>query len=203
MKKHNAEEYTVSVRLETIEGEKYFVGRVAELPDVEEYADTAQQAFDLALDTVRTTQKVFAEEGREFPAPHIFENDTKAASGRVTLRLRRTTHRKAIENAKREGVSLNAYLCAKIENDIDSSDILNVFNMLRNLELQISKLDEQSRASYNHSVGYHKFAVGSQVGLQQKVELHRRVRIDESDIVYTEGLGNAAFYPGFLSNSGY
>ncbi|MCP6429224.1 hypothetical protein NL523_28315, partial [Klebsiella pneumoniae] len=76
---YKAEEYTVSVRLETIEGENYFVGRVAELPDVEEYADTAEEAMVLALDTVRTTQRVFAEEGREFPAPLIFETDSITA----------------------------------------------------------------------------------------------------------------------------
>lgn len=202
MRMHKAEEYTVSVRLETIEGENYFVGRVAELPDVEEYADTAEEAMVLALDTVRTTQRVFAEEGREFPAPLIFETDPITASGRITLRLRRTTHQKAIENAKREGVSLNAYLSAKIENDIDAPDISSVIKGLHSIEMQISKLESRMQVQEQPSVEYLHVGVVTQVGLQQKVELQRRVRIDEADTVYGEGLGNMAFYPRIISSIG-
>lgn len=60
-------EYTISVKIESIDGEKIYVARVDELPDVEEYADTRDMALTLALDTIRTTQKFFNEKGMSFP----------------------------------------------------------------------------------------------------------------------------------------
>ena len=104
----NAEEYTISVRRENIEGENLYVARVEELPDVEEYADTFEMARQLALETVTTTQEIFANQGREFPAPKSFNAPT--ASGRVTLRLPKSVHANCLKNAENEGVSLNTYL---------------------------------------------------------------------------------------------
>ncbi|EOF7240268.1 toxin-antitoxin system HicB family antitoxin [Enterobacter roggenkampii] len=137
---HKAEEYTVSVRFETIEDENFFVGRVAELPDVEEYADTAAEAFALVLDTVRTTQKVYAEEGREFPIPLTFDNASSTASGRVTLRLRRSTHHKAVLYAESEGVSLNSYLSSLIESNIALAGLKEVDNKLNFVQTHIQRL---------------------------------------------------------------
>lgn len=141
MRMHKAEEYTVSVRLETFEDENYFVGRVAELPDVEEYADTAEEAMALVLDTVRTTQKVFAEEGREFPTPLILGTASQNASGRVTLRLRRSTHFKAVQCAELEGVSLNAYLSSLIESNIALAGLKEVESKLNFVQTNIQKLN--------------------------------------------------------------
>lgn len=61
--------YAISVKIENIDGEKLYVARVDELPDVEEYADTHDMAHTLALDTIRTTQKFFNEKGMSFPPP--------------------------------------------------------------------------------------------------------------------------------------
>lgn len=141
MRMHKAEEYTVSVRLETFEDEKYFVGRVAELPDVEEYADTAEEAMALVLDTVRTTQKVFAEEGREFPTPLILGTASQNASGRVTLRLRRSTHFKAVNCAESEGVSLNTYLSSLIESNIALAGLKEVESKLNFVQTHIQRLN--------------------------------------------------------------
>lgn len=141
MRMHKAEEYTVSVRLETIEDEKFYVGRVAELPDVEEYADTAAEAFALVLDTVRTTQRVYAEEGREFPSPVTFDNVPSTASGRVTLRLRRSTHFKAVLNAESEGVSLNSYLSSLIESNISLTGLKEVDSKLNFIQNHIHKIN--------------------------------------------------------------
>ncbi|EAR6354593.1 hypothetical protein DJ252_20025 [Salmonella enterica subsp. enterica serovar Uzaramo] len=66
---YDAEKYVISVKFEDIDGEKLYVARVDELPDVEEYADTYDMAYTLALDTIRTTQKFFNEKGMTFPPP--------------------------------------------------------------------------------------------------------------------------------------
>jgi len=104
----NAEEYTVSVRREYIEGEYLYVARVEELPDVEEYAESFEEARELALDTIRTTQEVFEKQGRTFPAPKPFV--APSTTGRVTLRLPKSVHAMCIEEAETEGVSLNTYI---------------------------------------------------------------------------------------------
>ncbi|EKK3319508.1 hypothetical protein PMI54_004857 [Salmonella enterica] len=64
-------EYTISVKIENIDGENIYVARVDELPDVEEYADTRDMALTLVLDTIRTTQKFFNEKGMSFPSPKL------------------------------------------------------------------------------------------------------------------------------------
>lgn len=66
---YHVEKYVISVKFENIDGEKLYVARVDELPDVEEYADTYDMAHTLALDTIRTTQKFFNEKGMTFPPP--------------------------------------------------------------------------------------------------------------------------------------
>ena len=138
MKIYNAEEYTVSVRLEIIEDEKYYVGRVLELPDVEEYADSWNETRELVLDTIRTTQAVFAEQGRSFPAPKIFE--ISEASGRITLRLRKSTHAKAISFAEEESVSLNSYLSSIIEGQMSLYGIKELDNKLSFMQTHIQRI---------------------------------------------------------------
>ena len=49
------------------EGEPLFEARVKELPDVREYAESAQEAYDLTIDTIETAAWMFAETGRPFP----------------------------------------------------------------------------------------------------------------------------------------
>ncbi|EMH4919835.1 toxin-antitoxin system HicB family antitoxin [Serratia marcescens] len=104
----DAEEYTISIRLESIEGERMYVARVEELPDVEEYADTYEFARELILDTIKTTQNIFERKGLTFPEPKIFS--LADVSGRVTLRLPKSVHAKCISDSEHEGVSLNTYI---------------------------------------------------------------------------------------------
>lgn len=123
----DAEEYTVSVRREIFEDELLYVARIEELPDVEEYADTFEIAYNLALDTIRTTQKVFFEKGMPFPSPKEFQS--ASVSGRVTLRLPRSVHAKCIYEAEAEGVSLNSYILTCITSYRDR-DIENIAERL-------------------------------------------------------------------------
>lgn len=99
--------YNITVRRAEIEGEVCFEARVRELPDVAEYADSAEEAYMLAVDTIGTTYEVFVEKGRVMPPPHVPADDF---SGRVTLRLSRSLHRALAEEADHEGVSLNQHL---------------------------------------------------------------------------------------------
>lgn len=102
-----ANEYSIVVRHGVFDGQEMFEARVREFPDLAEYADSAEEAYELALDAVSTTQAYFAEKGRSAPAilsvPDHF-------SGRVTLRLPRSLHCALSDAAEDEGVSLNQHL---------------------------------------------------------------------------------------------
>lgn len=99
--------YGIEVRRRSIDGEEVFEARVRELPDLAEYADTADEAYALAVDAIATTARVFAERGKAMPAPLQPADEW---SGRVTLRVPKSLHRALSEAADVEGCSLNQHI---------------------------------------------------------------------------------------------
>lgn len=99
--------YSISVRRGEFDGEICFEARIAELPHVAEYADSYDEAYQLAIDTIETTADMLAEQGRQMPAPKVVDSDY---SGRVTLRLPKSLHRALAVQADDEGMSLNSML---------------------------------------------------------------------------------------------
>ena len=97
----------ITVRECEFEGEPLFEARVKELPDVREYAESAQEAYALAIDTIETAAAMFTESGRPSPLPAQPQDQY---SGRVTLRLPKSLHRALANGAEEEGVSLNQHL---------------------------------------------------------------------------------------------
>ena len=106
--------YNVTVRQVVFEGETLFEARVKELPDARDYAESANDAYDLAIDTIETSAAIFARDGRAFPPPARPEDDF---SGRVTLRLPKSLHRRLATEAESEGVSLNQHLVNVLSQD--------------------------------------------------------------------------------------
>lgn len=104
---NDAHAYNITVRRGEFEGEVCFEARVLELPDIAEYADSAQEAYELAVDAIQTTAEVMAEKQNAMPAPADMPGEF---SGRVTLRLPKTLHRSLAEMAASESVSLNQYI---------------------------------------------------------------------------------------------
>lgn len=99
--------YNITIRRDMFEGEVLFEARVKELPDVTEYGETYEEAYNLALDTIETAAEAYAEKGRLFPKAVV---PAEEYSGRVTLRLPRSLHRALAEASETEGVSLNQHL---------------------------------------------------------------------------------------------
>jgi predicted HicB family RNase H-like nuclease len=106
-----ATEYFVMIRPLTIDGEDLFEARVRELPDIVEFADTAADAHELALDSIVTTAKLFAEMGRNMPAPIV---DEEEFSGRLTLRVPKSLHRELYQLSSGDGISLNQYIVSAL-----------------------------------------------------------------------------------------
>lgn len=103
----NAHDYSITIRKAVIEDEMVYEARIRELPDATEYADSAEEAYALAIDTIETTAQILHERGKAMPPPYVPADDY---SGRVTLRLPRSLHRALAEAAESDGVSLNQHL---------------------------------------------------------------------------------------------
>ncbi len=144
----NPEEYTVSVRMESVDGEKLYVARIQELPDVEEYADTPEFARELALDTIATMYEICQEKGISFPSPNVTQ--APEASGRVTLRLAKSIHAAAIQRAQLEGISLNQFMSNAISSalikadsfDVAKNALIDIFERYKDVYARVSRLGD-------------------------------------------------------------
>src|ERR1700749_1331852 len=116
----NYEAYGIEVRKVDADGEQMFEACVRELPDIREYAETADAAYKLALDTIETTAEIFKEKGRAFPLPSTRVDDF---SGRITLRLSKSIHRKLHQRAEAEGVSLNQHIVEVLTHDCGAREV--------------------------------------------------------------------------------
>lgn len=103
----DATKYNITVRKGMFSGEECYEARVLELSDVAEYADSFEEAYALAVDTIETTADIFAEKSKAMPVPFEPADDF---SGRVTLRMPKTMHRAYSRMADIEDVSLNQLL---------------------------------------------------------------------------------------------
>ena len=61
--------YNITVRKGNFDGEVFFEAKVKELPDVAEYADSYEEAYLLAIDSLETTAEALAEQGKVMPSP--------------------------------------------------------------------------------------------------------------------------------------
>lgn len=113
--------YAISVQRVTEDGHRLFRATIRELPHVIDYGDTADEAYSLAIESIANLAKMAQEAGRDFPPP-LQESDE--FSGRVTLRMTKTLHRKAAVKADQEGVSLNAFLLAIIAEGVGSQSVM-------------------------------------------------------------------------------
>lgn len=113
-------EYGITIRRKPVEGHMYFVGTVTELPDIEVYEDSYQDAYNEVVNIIVDLKAVADKRGRQFPLPaEIKEEDF---SGRVTLRLAKSMHKKAATHAEREGMSLNSFFVSIIAEAIGSKE---------------------------------------------------------------------------------
>jgi predicted HicB family RNase H-like nuclease len=114
----DAHRYTVSVRKAMIDGEVVFEARVRELPDVATYGDTHETAYNDAIAIIEDLARVAEEKKKPFPAPAEEEQDV---TGRVTLRLPKWLHARAVQEAETQETSLNTFLVSVIANAVGTS----------------------------------------------------------------------------------
>lgn len=105
----DAHAYTIRTRRVADEsGEVMFKASVAELPHLATYESSAQEAYDVLIEDIEALHTSATALGHSFPEPQA-EADS-IHSGRITLRLPKSLHRKLDEQAKVENVSLNLHI---------------------------------------------------------------------------------------------
>jgi antitoxin HicB len=95
--------YTIELRRDPEEG--WFV-RVRELRGCMSQGDTLEEAVAMIQDAMLAWLETALEDGLPIPEPHLEED----YSGKFVVRVPRSLHRDLVENARREGVSLNQYI---------------------------------------------------------------------------------------------
>jgi len=87
------------------DGEGYFI-TYPDLPGCMSDGDTIKDAIIMGEDAKKAWIETRLEEGQDIPEPFSADN----YSGRITVRAPGSLHRDLVEQAEREGVSLNQYL---------------------------------------------------------------------------------------------
>jgi predicted RNase H-like HicB family nuclease len=104
--------YTITVRKEDVDGDVFYVGRVAEFPNLCAYENSYDEALAVVRGAINSIKMLADEAGENMPEQlSIAENEF---SGRVTLRLPKSLHAQVDRLAVNDGVSLNQYLVAAI-----------------------------------------------------------------------------------------
>ncbi len=92
--------YTIELKEDREAG--WFV-KIKELPGCMSQGDTANEALEMIQEAMELWLEVSLEDGDPIPEPRELDD----FSGKFVVRVPRSLHRELVEQAKREGVSLN------------------------------------------------------------------------------------------------
>ncbi|RME59218.1 toxin-antitoxin system HicB family antitoxin [Candidatus Parcubacteria bacterium] len=106
IEKYLALPYRIEVFRDADEENPGWVARVAEWPGCITQADTFEELGEMIEDAMRAWLEVALERGIPIPEPRLDEE----FSGKFVVRVPKSLHRKLVEEAKRQGVSLNQYI---------------------------------------------------------------------------------------------
>lgn len=97
--------YTIEVYRDDNEEDPGWVARVAELSGCITQADTFEELGEMIQDAMRAWMETALEENIPIPEPQTIE----AYSGKFVVRVGKSLHRKLVETAEKQGLSLNQF----------------------------------------------------------------------------------------------
>ncbi|KAA0257616.1 type II toxin-antitoxin system HicB family antitoxin [Deferribacter autotrophicus] len=119
----------------------YFI-KVKELKGCMSVGDTVEEAYEMIRDAMKDWFYAALESEVEIPLPETITKE-KEFSGKVLLRMPKTLHKTLALNAKKEGVSLNAYLV----------HLLSINTTLKQLDDKLEKIIKNKPGDYHIHVG--------------------------------------------------
>ncbi len=102
--------YTIEVIRDTNEENPGWVARVVELPGCYTQSDTFDELEEMIEDAMRGWLEVALEDGLPIPEPRAYQE----YSGKFIVRLTKSLHQQLVEQAGREGISLNQYVSTEL-----------------------------------------------------------------------------------------
>lgn len=107
--------YTVELTPDLEEG--WFVA-IKELPGCISQGETAEEALEMIQDAKQAWIEIALEDDQHIPEPRPEESH----SGRFNLRVLKSLHRRLVEEAEREGVSLNHYINVVLADSVSGAE---------------------------------------------------------------------------------
>ncbi len=114
-----------------------YSAEILELPGCFSDGATPEEAYVNIEEACRNWIESAQEQGLEIPAPL----SNQGFNGRVALRLPKSIHRKAVQFAVREGVSLNQFLVSAISSRVGAEDVAE--RIAARFDADIDKLSNQ------------------------------------------------------------
>jgi len=111
-------EYPFTVRPLSEEDGGGFLVEFPDLPGCVSDGETIEEAVENGADAVRCWIAAMREAGRPIPAPSVSSDD--AFSGKWQQRVPKSLHRRLVDRARREGVSLNTLVIAILSEGLGS-----------------------------------------------------------------------------------
>ena len=110
--------YTIRVQYDDSEENPGWVAWVEELPGCITYADTKEEIMEMIQDVMRLWIETALTRGKPIPKPRKEKRDF---SGRFVVRVPKSLHRKLVERAQHEGVSLNQWITSALAEAVGAS----------------------------------------------------------------------------------
>ncbi len=100
-----------------------FYAEVPELPGCIASAQTLEETMDLLKEAIDSWIAVSKEKGKKIPEATYYDADESMPSGRFGVRISKTSHKKLLEIAEKENISLNALVCKFLDQMIAADGI--------------------------------------------------------------------------------
>ena len=102
--------YTIEVFRDNDEDSPGWVAQVQELPGCMTQGDTFEELGEMIEDAMKSWIEIALEDGSPIPEPRFLED----YSGKFVTRVPKSLHRDLVNAAKRDGVSLNTFVCVAL-----------------------------------------------------------------------------------------
>jgi len=122
-----------------------FFAKIKELEGCMTEGETLEETLEMLEDAKRAWLEAALEDGLEIPLPESMR-EKKEYSGRILLRLPKSLHKKLVEAAQKEGVSVNAYIVSLLSERNAERELLN--NLIQRLEENSYHSVEESSNPY-------------------------------------------------------
>ena len=113
-------QYQINLTKREEDDEEYWFAEIPDLPGCYSHGSTPDEAVEQLADAKATWIESCLADGYEVPEPF----DVRGFSGKLSLRIPKSLHRKISETARTEGVSLNQYILSCLSTGIGADEQL-------------------------------------------------------------------------------